>query len=71
MCGAGDARKLTFEFRIGKHLEQKFCFLLKIHFLVRAHQTNNKNEIVAPPTNHGDAHFGPAQQPTNNPEALV
>jgi hypothetical protein len=28
----------------------------------RAHQTpNSKNEIVAHPTDHGDAHFGPTK----------
>jgi hypothetical protein len=41
--------------------------------LPRARESNNKqqNQIVAHPTGHGDAHFGPAQQPTNNPKALV
>jgi hypothetical protein len=33
--------------------------------------SNSKNEIVAHPTDHGNAHFEPIQQPTNNPEALV
>jgi hypothetical protein len=33
--------------------------------------SNNKNEIVAHPTDHGNAHFEPIQQPTNNPAALV
>ena len=32
---------------------------------------NNKNEIVAQPTGHGEANFGPTQQPTNNPVELV
>jgi hypothetical protein len=37
-----------------------------------AHQaSNNKNEIVAHPTDHGNAHFEPIQQPTNNPAVLV
>jgi hypothetical protein len=36
-----------------------------------AHQSNNKNEIVAHPTDHGNAHFEPIQQPTNNPTALA
>jgi hypothetical protein len=59
-------------FLIANYLEQKFSLLLKIHFLVLAHQTtSNKNEIVAHPTDHGDAYFGPTQLPTNNPEALV
>jgi hypothetical protein len=35
------------------------------------HASNNKNKIVAHPTGHGKAHFGPTQQPTNNPAALV
>jgi hypothetical protein len=34
-------------------------------------KSNNKNEIVAHPTGHGNAHFGPTQQPANNPVALV
>jgi hypothetical protein len=33
--------------------------------------SKNKNEIVAHLTDHGDAHFEPTQQPTNNPAALV
>jgi hypothetical protein len=37
-----------------------------------AHQaSNNKNKIVPHPTDHGNAHFGPTQQPTNNTVALV
>jgi hypothetical protein len=32
---------------------------------------NNKNKIVAHPTNHGNARFGPTQQPTNNIAARV
>jgi hypothetical protein len=32
---------------------------------------NNKNKIVAHRTDHGNAHFGPTQQPTNNTAALV
>jgi hypothetical protein len=44
MCGAGDARKIvTFvpncHYLERHYLEQKFSFLFKIHFLVRAHQT--------------------------------
>jgi hypothetical protein len=32
-----------------------------------AHQASNyKNKIVAHPTDHGNTHFGPTQQPTNN-----
>jgi hypothetical protein len=37
-----------------------------------AHQaSSNKNEIIAHPTGHGNAQFGPTQQPTNNPGALI
>jgi hypothetical protein len=35
------------------------------------HASNNKNKIVAHLTNHGNAQFGPAQQPTNNPTVLI
>jgi hypothetical protein len=31
----------------------------------------NKNKIVAHPTGHGNAPFGPTQQPTNNIAARV
>jgi hypothetical protein len=58
-------------FQIVNYLEQKFSFLFKVHFLVRAPNNNYKNKIVAHPTNHGNAHFGTTQQPTNNPAALV
>jgi hypothetical protein len=34
------------------------------------HRTS-KNNIVAHPIDHGNAHFGPTQQPTNNPAALI
>jgi hypothetical protein len=33
--------------------------------------SNNKNKIVAHPTDHGNARFGPTQQPTNNIPARV
>jgi hypothetical protein len=36
-----------------------------------ARASNNKDEIVAHPTDHGNAHFEPTQQPANNPAALV
>jgi hypothetical protein len=39
--------------------------------LPRARAPDNNNKIVAHPTNHGDAHFGPTQQPTNNLGSLV
>jgi hypothetical protein len=35
------------------------------------HASNNKNKIVAHPTDHGNPQFGPTQQPTNNPAALI
>jgi hypothetical protein len=35
------------------------------------HAPNNKNKIVAHPTDHGNGQFGPMQQPTNNPAALI
>jgi hypothetical protein len=31
----------------------------------------NKNKIVEDPTDHGNARFGPTQQPTNNIAAQV
>jgi hypothetical protein len=33
--------------------------------------SNNKNKIIAHPTDHGNAHFEPTQQPTNNIAARV
>jgi hypothetical protein len=33
--------------------------------------SNNKNKIFAHPTDHGNAHFGQTQQPTNNIAARV
>jgi hypothetical protein len=33
--------------------------------------SNNKKKIIAHPTDHGHAHFGPTQQPTNNITARV
>jgi hypothetical protein len=33
--------------------------------------SNNKNKIVVHPTDHGNARFGPTQQPTNNIAARV
>jgi hypothetical protein len=35
------------------------------------HTSNNKNKIVAHPTDHGKAQFGPTQHPTNNTAALI
>jgi hypothetical protein len=39
MCGAVDAPKIVTFVPNCHYLEQKFSFLFKIHFLVRAHQT--------------------------------
>jgi hypothetical protein len=33
--------------------------------------SNNKTEIVAHPTGHGNAQFGPTQHSTNNLAALI
>jgi hypothetical protein len=33
--------------------------------------SNNKNKIVAHPIDHGNAHFGPTQKPTNNSAARI
>jgi hypothetical protein len=35
------------------------------------HASNNKNKIVAHPTDHGSAQFGPTHQPTNISVALI
>jgi hypothetical protein len=73
MCGAGDAQKFT---KIDVLVPNWQTFRPKVQLftqnsLPRARTTNNKNEIVAHPTDHGDTQFRPTQQPTNNPEALV
>jgi hypothetical protein len=68
----GDARKSDIFFLNGQLFRSKFTILVKIHFIVRAHQTSsNKNEMVAHPADHGNTHFGPTQQPTYNTAALV
>jgi hypothetical protein len=36
-------------------------------FLLTHHAPNNKSKIVVHPTNHGDNHLGPTQQPAINP----
>jgi hypothetical protein len=33
--------------------------------------SHNKNKIIAHPADHGNVHFCPTQQPTNNTSALV
>jgi hypothetical protein len=77
MCGAGDARKIV-TFVPNCQLFRAEVQLFIQNSLPRArapnnNKNNNKNEnkIVAHPTNHGNAHFGPIQQPTNNLAALV
>jgi hypothetical protein len=72
ICGAGDAVKIV-PFVLNCQL-----FRTKVQLSIqnslpraRAPNNNNKNKIVAHPTNHGNAHFGPTQQPTNNLAALV
>jgi hypothetical protein len=71
MCGAGDAAKIV-SFVLNCQLFRTKVQLFTLNALPRARASNNnKNEIVSHLTGHGDAHFGPTQQPTNNPEALV
>jgi hypothetical protein len=72
MCGGGDARKMV------SFVPNCQLFRTKVQLFIqnslpsaRAPNNNNKNKIVARPTNHGNAHFGPTQQPTNNLAALV
>jgi hypothetical protein len=46
--------------------------LIKKRFLDHASRIEQQQQkIVAHPTDHGNAHFGPTQQPTNNTAALV
>jgi hypothetical protein len=40
-------------------------------FPFSSHAPNNKNNIVAHPTGPGNAQFGPTQQLTTNPAALI
>jgi hypothetical protein len=70
ICGAGDARKIV-TFVPNCQLFRTKNQLFIQNSLPRARPPNNKNKIVAHPTNHGNAHFGPTQQPTNNLAALV
>jgi hypothetical protein len=76
MCGAGDARKLVIFVPNCQLFRTKVQLFIQ-NSLPRARAPNNinknknKNKIVAHPTNHGNAHFGPIQQPTNNLAALV
>jgi hypothetical protein len=72
MYGAGDARKIV------TFVPNCQLFNTKVQLFIQnslprapAPNNNNKNKIVAHPTNHSNAHFGPTQQPTNNLGALV
>jgi hypothetical protein len=71
MCGAGDAIKIV------TFVPNCQLFRTKVQLVIQnslprasAPNNNNKNKIVAHPTNHGNAHFGPIQQPTSNLAAL-
>jgi hypothetical protein len=54
MCGAGDARKIVTFVPNCHNLEQKVQLFFQ-NALPRARAPNNKNKIVAHPTNHGNA----------------
>ena len=70
--GVGDAQKKDIFVLNGQLFRLKIQHSRKLHLIVHAHQTSsNKNEIIAHPVNHGNTHFGPRQQPANNPAALV
>jgi hypothetical protein len=70
MCGGGDAVKIV-TFVLNCQLFRTKVQLFTQNSLPCARASNNKHEILAHSTTHCDAHFGPTQQPTNNPEALV
>jgi hypothetical protein len=72
MCGAGDAIKIvTFVPNCQLFRTKVQLFIQNSLSRARAPNNNNKNKIVAHPTNHGNTHFGPIQQPTNNLAGLV
>jgi hypothetical protein len=72
MCGAGDAIKIvTFVLNCQLFGTKVQLFIQNSLPCARAANNKNKNKIVAHRTNHGNAHFGPIQQPTNNLAALV
>jgi hypothetical protein len=73
MCaGAGDAVKIvTFVLNCQLFRTKVQLFIQNSLPRMRAPNNNNENKIVAHPTGHGNAHFGPTQQPTNNLSALV
>jgi hypothetical protein len=76
MCGAGEAIKIVtfvpncqlFRTKVQLFIQNS---LPRVHTPNNNNNNNNNNKIVAHPTNHGNAHFGPMQQPTNNLAALV
>jgi phage/plasmid primase-like uncharacterized protein len=74
MCGTGDAVKIVTFVRNCQLFRTKVQLIIQ-NSLPRAHAPNNnnknKNKIVAHPTGHDNANFGPTQQPTNNLAALV
>jgi hypothetical protein len=72
MCGAEDAIKIvTFVPNCQLFRTKVQLFIQNSLTRARASNNNNKNKIVAHPTNRGNAHFGPIQQPTNNLAAPV
>jgi hypothetical protein len=74
MCGAGDAQKIVTFVPNCHYLEQKFSFLFKIHFLVRAHQTTTtktKSLRIRPTMATLILVQYNNQQPTNNLAGLV
>jgi hypothetical protein len=70
MCGAGDAVKIV-SFVLNCQLFRTKVQLFIQNSLPRARAPNNNNKIASHPTVHGNAHFGPTQQSTNNLAALV
>jgi hypothetical protein len=71
MCGAGDARNLVIFVPNCQLFRTKVQLLIQSSLPRARAPNNNNNKIVAHPTNHGNAHFVPIQQPTNNLAALV
>jgi phage/plasmid primase-like uncharacterized protein len=72
MCGAGDAvRIVTFVLNCQLFRTKVQLFIQNSLPRARAPNNTNKNKIVAHRAHHGNAHFDPTQQPTNNLAALV
>jgi hypothetical protein len=71
MCGAGagDAVKVVTFVLNCQLFRTKIQPFIQISLPgARASNTKQtKNQSVAHPTDHGNAHFSPTQQPTNNP----